>query len=550
VTSAPSLPSGVGRLIAALAAAVFCFLAVVLSTGHLTNHPFGAADNGDGVRLYCGDGLLPATADGHANWKGGVVLAFDKASSCADPIPSSSLPILKVASAGSDAAWSLTRLGWLYASLAAGIAAVGAWAATARGLNRALILVPPLAPLANANFSRFFLSTYSEPAGLLGAVGMMCGLGVVVVTKKSDRLERGFAFGLVATGALLAATAKIGYAPVLVVGLLACSVTSVELRRTATRWEGWLVGPAVALLTLLVALVPLHAALDWQNRYGEVNAHNLIYTLVLTEVPGSARALGLPMAAESAAGDAYYPNGPAGVAGSDIVAADPAKARRNAFLLLAHHPGAVLRSIGIGMQATQDTSLSYLKRSAWTPETTPGVIGTFVGDQGASGPTLRSWLNEMAAPWWPSVAIAAGIFVGIVGLVKRRRPWSTFARLGGVSSFTAVGLVIAAVFGDGYFEIAKHAWLAAYMVEVTGVALLGAAALAAAEAVEHNRTTRRSSLSISSLGRQVGLGHQETDADRQNPGTRSGSGRRRTAPTLGETSCGASAQAIVMSQRA
>jgi hypothetical protein len=35
-----------------------------------------------------------------------------------------------------------------------------------------------------------------------------------------------------------------------------------------------------------------------------------------------------------------------------------------------------------------------------------------------------------------------------------------------------VGLVAAAVLGDGYFEIAKHVWLAAYLLVVTAVAVV------------------------------------------------------------------------------
>jgi hypothetical protein len=35
------------------------------------------------------------------------------------------------------------------------------------------------------------------------------------------------------------------------------------------------------------------------------------------------------------------------------------------------------------------------------------------------------------------------------------------------------------VLGDGYFEIAKHTWLAAYLLDVTALALLGALVTAA-----------------------------------------------------------------------
>jgi hypothetical protein len=49
-----------------------------------------------------------------------------------------------------------------------------------------------------------------------------------------------------------------------------------------------------------------------------------------------------------------------------------------------------------------------------------------------------------------------------------------------LAAVSAVGLVAAAVLGDGYFEIAKHTWLAAYLLTVTAVAvLLGLAVIAA-----------------------------------------------------------------------
>ena len=54
-------------------------------------------------------------------------------------------------------------------------------------------------------------------------------------------------------------------------------------------------------------------------------------------------------------------------------------------------------------------------------------------------------------------------------------------RCGRVAAFaavSAVGLVAAAVLGDGYFEIAKHVWLAAYLLVVTAAAL-GLAVIAA-----------------------------------------------------------------------
>ena len=58
---------------------------------------------------------------------------------------------------------------------------------------------------------------------------------------------------------------------------------------------------------------------------------------------------------------------------------------------------------------------------------------------------------------------------------RRRAPvaarWCLAAGLGAA---TALGLVAMAVLGDGYFEVFKHVWLAAYLLVVTGLCLLGA----------------------------------------------------------------------------
>jgi len=49
-----------------------------------------------------------------------------------------------------------------------------------------------------------------------------------------------------------------------------------------------------------------------------------------------------------------------------------------------------------------------------------------------------------------------------------------------VAAVSAVGVVAAAVLGDGYFEIAKHVWLAACLLVVTAAAVVLGAAVSAA----------------------------------------------------------------------
>jgi hypothetical protein len=58
---------------------------------------------------------------------------------------------------------------------------------------------------------------------------------------------------------------------------------------------------------------------------------------------------------------------------------------------------------------------------------------------------------------------------------RRRAPtaarWCLAAGLGAV---TALGLIVMALLGDGFFEVFKHVWLAAYLLVVAGLCLLGA----------------------------------------------------------------------------
>lgn len=482
-------PAQALRLLVALAAGLLCLLALV-TVMSLRGVPVGAGDNGDGARLYCGAGLVPQTPDQRSNWKGGVVLGFDRSPACPGPMPSSALLVLRAAVSGDTGPWSLTRLGWLYAMLAGVVVGGAAWAATAAGLQRVLVLVPPVLPLVQTDFARFFISTYSEPAGLLGALSLMCGVAVVVVTSRSHRIERLVGLSLLAGGGMLAGTAKLGYAPLLGLAVLLCALTAVQLRREPGRLDR-AVGPVVAAALIVVSAGPLAASLAWQARaYGPINQHNLVYTVLLPEIEGSAAALGLPETAAQAAGNAFYPNGNANVPGAEVIAADPAAARDRAWRVLLSHPVDLARVVGVGMQATQGRSLDYLSAKPYAPGRGEPVLGSTVGAQGAEAAQLRSWLDAMSHPWWPSLVAALGVAVGLVGLRWRSPLGAAFGRTAAVAAVAAVGLAALAVMGDGYFEVAKHVWLASFLLDVTLFSLLGAAATGGATMVLRRRGER------------------------------------------------------------
>jgi hypothetical protein len=462
------------RLVVGLLAGLLAALAITATTGLLSGRPIGAADNGDGVRVYCGAGLVPATPTGSANWVGGVVLDFVAGGPpCPLAVPSSARAALELAVGGATGPWSLTELGGLYAVAVALVSALAAWAATAGGVIRVLALVPAVLPLANADFARFFLSTYGEPAGLVGAFAVCAGTAAVAVTRPRHSSARWAALLLTAGGGLVAGTAKTGYVPLLLLAVVVCAVTAVSMpgRR---RWPARVPGPMVAAALVVASVVPISAALQWQDRaYPGVNTHNLVFTLVLPEVgPAAAADLGLPDDAASFAGRSYYPDGPDGVPGADRIAADPVGIRAAAWQQLASHPAALARAVGIALQATRGRGLAYLTARPWSPDSPVPEAESPVGEQGATADGLHRWLDGMGLPWLPSVLAALGIAIGAAAGLLRPPLARGLARVSGVAAAGAVGVAVVAVLGDGYFEIAKHVWLSAYLLDVATGALL------------------------------------------------------------------------------
>ncbi|WP_433505161.1 hypothetical protein ACQP04_00695 [Pseudonocardia halophobica] len=442
--------------------------------------PVGAADNGDGGRLLCGAGLVPATADGRSNWVGGVVMTFTRDAPCSDPIPSSALTLLRAAAAGNPDTWNLTDLGWLYAILIALVTAVAAWACTARRWWSPVVLLAPLAPLASPTFTRFFLSTYSEPAGLLGAYTLLAGVAALAVTSQRARDARLVAVALTAAGAFTAGTAKVAYLPLLVVGVAVCATATVLVSRRR-KMLNLLPGVAVAAGLGIAALAPTHAALSWQSRdYPAVNAHNLIFTTLLPEVgAGAASQVGLPVEAAAHAGRGFYgPSGapldPDSVPGwRGAVGDDPGVAQQAAQRALLSHPDAFLTAVGVAMQATRGADVDYLQ-SGPVPAGTAGPLQIIDSPQmGKDVAWMRAWLGSMPAPWLSSLLAVLGLLVGAAGL-RTGGALAGFTRLAGVASAAATGLAVLTVLGDGYYEIAKHMWPAAYLLVVVAMSSVGA----------------------------------------------------------------------------
>ncbi|HZN75511.1 MAG TPA: hypothetical protein VFC00_28085 [Micromonosporaceae bacterium] len=483
-------PSAAARIAVASAAATAGATAVLAGTRLLTRRPVGTADNTDGIRLYCGVGLVPATADRRADWKGGVVVHFTRDGPCTDPIPSAALLILKGAAHGYPERWSLTRLGWAYALLAGTVTAAAGWAVCAEGLERPLLLLPTMLPLADRDFARLFISTYSEPAGLLAAATLMLGTTVLAGTRPAHRLERALGLVLTGGGGLLASTSKLAYAPLLPIAAAVSAGTALPLPRSARRWTDRIAGCISALAVLAAAVRPALTALRWQSRYYPgVNAHNVVFTTLLPELgPGAATAVGLPPAAAAYSGrgssDANgIPIDPQLIPGWRAAIGDePGRAQRAAHRQLLLHPRALLRAVGVAMQATRGRDLDYLPDNPLPAGVAAARTVTATGSMGHDGAALRTWLDAMSAPYGPSLLAVLGLAAGFCSLVKRPRNDLVAAldRIAGVGAAGAVGIAALAVLGDGYYEVAKHAWLSAFLLDVTAAALLGSVLLGAA----------------------------------------------------------------------
>jgi len=465
---------GTRRIALALGAGVVAASLVVLTLGLPTGRTFGVEDNGDGFRLFCGLGMVPRTVDRIAAWKGGVVTDFAVVASptCGMSTPSSAALVLRAAMLGGDGSVALSTVAWWYAALVGLVVASAAWAASASGPGRAAVLLVPVAPLALPAFTRFFVSTYGEPAGLLGALAVACGVAALLVTRPGQRAARTVALTLTALGGAVAATAKVGYLPVLVAAVVACAVVAVGRRRR--------LGPAIALVTVLAVAVPIGAAVQFQDQvYGGANVHDVVFTLALPELgPDGPAALGLPPEAADVAGDGFFNGPPLPTAGWWVraIGEDADATRAAAHEALIRHPGALLRGLGVGLQATTRADLPYLAAGPGDPARHTGLGGD-VGWSGSQGPALRAVLDDTPWPAWLPTALVllAVAAAGSSMLWRRREPAAArWCLAAGLAAITALGLVAAAVLGDGYFEVFKHVWLAAYLLVLSGLGLVGA----------------------------------------------------------------------------
>jgi hypothetical protein len=375
-------------------------------------------------------------------------------------------------------------LEWLAAVYAALFGLGAGVAAAAVGSRRrvpatALVVVAPLAPLLVVPWwSRFLVSTYGEPAGLLGAAWLAWGLLTVAVTRPDERGARITGLVLVAVGGVVAATAKPGFLPVGLAAVAACALVTVG----ASGWRRRVPGLVAAVLAVGVAVGPVAAGIRFQDElYAVPNTHDLVFTAILPESgPAALAPLGLPPAAFAHSGEHFYLDLGRGIPGWDAtVGAHPVEARAVARRYVASHPLLLARMVHRGLVATLRPEIPYLVSTTAGPHPVSGTRPVPDVPEGAQrmGVTF-AYFDRLPGRWVPPAVVALGLLAAaatvLVPRVARRSTTAAgLARVAGVLAAAAVGTVVLAVLGDGYVELAKHVWLASYLLVVTALALAG-----------------------------------------------------------------------------
>lgn len=512
------------RLVLALVVALAVAAGLVGRLGLVGGDAIGAADNADGARLFCVAHLSPDAADGRAAWHDVVVTAFRTGGpACPSVAPTTSAGlILRVAVAAAPVLdrsppapdgtvrFSLEWLGALYVALLALGVGVAAFAATARrraapaGLVLLAVVAPPVAPLLLVPwYSRFLVSTYAEPAGLVGTVWVALGALTLAVTRPVQRAARIAALGLLAVGGVVAATAKPGF---LAVGVVALGVVALATVGTSP-WRRRLPGLVAALVVVAVAAAPVASALRAQDDYYEVvNAHNLAFAAVLPESgPAATSALGLRPEAWQHSGEGFYFDGGRGVPGwRETVEARPRELRVAAYAWLASHPRVLARLVERGMTATLRPQLPYLVSATSGPRTTvaPAPVLAHPDAPLVMGP-LFAYLDAVPARWAPAALVLVAVLAAGATLVaprawRRRHGVRSTPACGAVAvglvrvaaalAVAGFGVVVLAVLGDGFYELPKHVWLGSYALAVAALTAAGSATAAVARVVAARRS--------------------------------------------------------------
>jgi hypothetical protein len=221
------------------------------------------------------------------------------------------------------------------------------------------------------------------------------------------------------------------------------------------------------------------------------NTHDLVFTAILPESgPEPLPALGLPPEAFRASGEHYYLFQGRNVPGWDETPGPRTlEIRSAARRYVAEHPVLLARMVHRGLIATLRPQIPYLVSTTAGDRTVDVSLPVADTPEGAQrmGITFAFFDGLPGRPLPPLVVgvalLGAAATVLFPRASRRLGAGRGLLRVAGVLALGALGTVVLAVLGDGYVELAKHVWLASYLLVVTATLLVAAVVLAGVAAV-------------------------------------------------------------------
>ncbi len=440
---------------------------------------YGAADQGDGPRLMCSADLVAIGRPAQLAFETPVLQTqYRRVSSvCASRFPTSRFVALQIAAAFGTGTFDLRWLAVVEILTLAGVAAMGALLLSARGWSGIAVVVVVVITAAAPAFARFFISPLEESSGLVGAVGLLLGAASLFSARDPrPRWERRAALALTWFGAAYGGFAKPPYVGIALVGVVVLATT-----KGASRWitrpralAPYLPGLCLALILLactgLYVTVSNHwARADRQTgvRTQDVNTHDFVFLGAVPELERAGvtlDAIGLSRDLQFAVGTPFYGHEHELLASDAWVAAiqqhDDATRRRVTIALL-EHPSVVVSFVREAVFASREVDVADLPANA---------VGTV-----AHRTPLRQTLDLPVHVWvwllsrWHG---AVGLLAMLVALAmpvagsllarRRREPQGAgsdlvwLARISAVAALAALSTYVLAVFGGGYWDLAKH----------------------------------------------------------------------------------------------
>ena len=466
---------------------------LVVSLGLATGVGIGIADNGDGARVFAPSGVNPVSENGAAKGQGYVVTDF-VAGSSRDPqkvinrIATIHYPTLNsyiMTSLGvlsPDRTVSLFTVGWIY--LIIGLSII--WLVP---LGKGLLPVGVIfGALALGPYARWVISTYADTPAFFGMAAVLSAL-VIGIRSVSAR-EFLQLNALVWVGSLLLALSKPAYGVSVPFVLILWVVVLVVFHRG--HLKHFLRIPLILITVAGLALTSLVSYLQFtssdRDEAGRTNSYQFVLDVAMPYLPQDVIDEAIPANIQAMAPERYWPR-----AGGWLEVEGWQETFENHSLInglrlqVLSQPTTAYIIVSDTIVASTKPDISYTPPNTWsTPEPPPIAVVPAALYQG-SVVFVETLLIPMsfATANIVFIVVAALLALGLLLLVRRWKSGDGVSALAGQLTLLlwASGLfggffAGAAVLGDGYQELAKHAILSSYMFVIFMASLIGLIAVA------------------------------------------------------------------------